>query len=115
MGYDIIKCIFIICGGRFYLNYILPTNPNSKNPIIKWLWGWAKADYSGKDYKGRYFSSWLYFSIHLVGCIINFINGGIFSVANILVNIYPMIVQLWIGYRCLRVINFKKKLSSERI
>ena len=49
--YSIITWLFILCGGNFYMNYILPTNPQSKNKLIRKLWG----GYAYKDPKTRYF------------------------------------------------------------
>lgn len=106
--YGVIRWFFILCGGQLYLNWILPTNPMSKNPLIKFLWGWMKMAYCGRDYNGRYWKAYLYFTIHFIFCVVNFIDGQMFSLGNILVNIYPMIVQMWIGYRCWRVRRIKK-------
>jgi len=103
----VIRLVFLLCGGKFYLNWILVTNPTSKNPLIKLLYGWMKSSYSAKDFRNRYGFAWFFGIIHMVIAILMFIDGRGFTITNLLVNIYPIVVQLYIGFRCWRVMNFK--------
>jgi len=67
--YNVISWIFILCGGKLYLDYILPTNPTSKNPLIKFLYGWAKPSYPGREYKVRYWNAYIYAGVHVLGSL----------------------------------------------
>lgn len=104
--YDI---LFILCGGKLYLDYILLTNEKSKNPLIKILfpklndWNWR--------YKSRLKFAYTAGTAHVLFAIFMFTIGLEFSVIiiNILVNIYPIIVQLYIGVRCWKIIQGRKK------
>ena len=96
----IINNIFILCGGKFYLDYLLLTNPTSKNPIIKLLFGWLKKSYVAKDYEGRYSLAIILIVVHLIFFTVFLIADKRVSFSNTLVNLYPIIVQLYIGYRC---------------
>lgn len=46
--------------------------------------------------------------IHITYCVMAYNNGSMWSIINILVNIYPIIVQIYIGIRCYKVIQLKK-------
>lgn len=105
---DVLSKFFILCGGRLYMNWILPTNPASKNPLIRKVFGWNKEAYCGFNYKTRLKFSYIYGIIHLIGAIALFLLGKFFSLENILVNLYPIIVQIYIGTRCWNI----KKLRS---
>jgi hypothetical protein len=106
--YGVLRWFFILCGGQFYLNWILPTNPTSKNPVIKLLYGWMKALYTAKDVTNRYYCAIIYGSIHIIMGTLMFIDGRGFTIGNLLVNIYPIIVQVYIGVRCWRIKNFRR-------
>lgn len=100
--------IFILIGGRFYFDYILPTNWSSKNPVYRFLWLrwlWSIKMY---DPKLRLKLSFFYGSIHVVGAIANITTGTFMSWSNIMVNVYPVIVQIWIAHRCYKIICFTK-------
>lgn len=99
---------FILCGGLFYMNWILLTNPTSKNPLIRLIYRWNKKGYCGFHYENRLKMCYVYGGIHLVETIIMASMGGVFSLTNILLNIYPIIVQLWIGWRCWRIKNLRR-------
>lgn len=101
--YNVISWLFILCGGKIYLDYILITNPTSRNPLIKKLWGWMKDEYTAKRDNTRYINSYIWGGIHVVLLTVNIIAGSMWSIGNILANVYPIIVQLYIGYRCYRI------------
>ena len=100
--YGIMSYIFVLCGGNFYMNYILPTNPQSRNKLIRKLWG----GYAFKDPAVRYYFAYVYGTIHLIGLGINMVFGTFWGVSNILINLYPVIVQLYVGYRCWRIKDY---------
>lgn len=101
--YGIINWFFVLCGGKFYLDYILIINPTSRNPIIKLLYGWMRKDYTASNYTNRYYLSLVLGTVHLIGFIWYSIIGSIWSIENVLINTYPIIVQAYIGYRCYRI------------
>lgn len=103
----VVRWFFIAIGGKFYMDWILPTNPTSKNKLIILLWGGKKRHCWTWDYKNRIKFCYIYGGIHIVFAILNAISGTFLSVGNILVNIYPIIVQLYIFYRCVRVLNLR--------
>ena len=103
----VIRWFFILCGGQLYMNWVLITNPTSKNPLIKFIYGWNKKAYCGFNYKNRLQLACLLGSIHIIGAIIMAFCGGFLSITNILVNIYPIIVQFYIGWRCWRIKNLR--------
>lgn len=104
----IINILFIVSGAKFYMDYILLSNPVSKNPLIHILFGWSKSIYSAFDYRSRHKSSMSLFIIHLTLCFIMFILKRDLLL-NALVNIYPMIVQVYVGYRLHIIIKFKNE------
>lgn len=59
------RTIFILTGGMFYLNWILPTNPQSKNPVIIFLFYFGKRR-STFNYTERIFFCYIYGGIHVV-------------------------------------------------
>jgi hypothetical protein len=101
--YAVISWLFILSGGKLYLDYILITNPISKNPLIKFIYGWSREVYSAKNYKRRYITAYAYSGIHIVCLNINLITGNMWTLSNILVNLYPILVNIYIGYRCWRI------------
>ncbi len=103
---NIIDWIFILSGGHFYMNWILPTNQQSKNKLIKRLWG-GKGWYNAHD---RYKYVFIYSAIHLPFAIMNAIGGYFWHPLNILINLYPLLVQLYIGHRCWKIIQHKKSM-----
>ncbi len=88
---SVLDWIFIVCGGKFYLDWILPTNPVSRNPVIRFLWGWLAYPYSAVNYKSRYNSAIIVAIIHTVGAVAYF-KTDVDIIPNLLVNIYPIIV-----------------------
>lgn len=100
--YSVMRSFFILSGAKFYMDWLLVTNPISKNPIIKLLWGWTKKWYTGTKYEQRLHTAISCFTVHFVlGIIYYFIDCGF--VTNMAVNVYPCIVNAWIGYRCWRI------------
>lgn len=108
-----IQYFFVLSGGQFYLKWILPTNPTSKNPIIKTLFGWAKFIYTGKDVETRYTCAWIWGGVHIILGTTMFVDGRGFTINNLLINIYPIIVQMYIGIRCWRIKNFHKIVKQK--
>ncbi len=108
---DVIYILFVMVGGKFYLDWLLITNPKSKNPPIKWLWFAIFGD-SLYTPRSRYIGAYLYGGIHLIFCICMIVCGGFWTVANFLVNVYPILVQIYIGFRCYRIIQYKKLRSK---
>lgn len=106
----IIDILFIITLSRFYLNWILITNPSSHNPVIKFVWGWCKDGYEAKKYKSRFNFALIAGITHLFFAIMMFCVGEGLTLTNLLVNIYPVMVQLYIGYRCYIIIKHKEIL-----
>ncbi len=113
---DIFTKIFILIGARFYFDWILPTNPQSKNPVWWFFWRDRHIFISVKInllYKIRLGFCFIYTAVHFVEYYKQFQNGFGFNISNILLNIYPIIVQIYIGIRCCKIIrsNILKKKS----
>ena len=105
--------MFIIIGGRFYMDWILPTNPASKNPVWRFIISPIKESYSSKNLNGRFIQSFVFISIHVVGLLFYIIGDGDF-LSNLLVNIYPIIVNTYIAIRINNIIRKRKKGVSEK-
>lgn len=114
----IVHQLFVLCGGKFYLDYILLSNPTSKNPLINLLygkWGQKKHKYNFK-YKERLEDSFWFGIVHLGGLIV--FTPTLLSVPTslfwmnitlqILGNLFPFLVQVYIGIRCYRIIKIRK-------
>lgn len=101
-----LRWFFILCGGQFYLNWILPTNPMSKNRLINLMWGGKKCTWWWK-YNNRIFFAMYMGVLHCVFAGLNLAFGTFWSPLNILVNLYPIIVQIYIGVRCYRIKNLR--------
>jgi hypothetical protein len=100
---------FKLVGAKFYMDWLLITNPISKNPIIKLVWGWAKFAYTAKDYNNRLRLAIILFTVHFIMFILDiFLDRSYNIIWEILYNIYPMIIQIYVGYRCWCVIQWKK-------
>lgn len=103
-----LRGLFMYSGVKLYMDWILITNPTSHNPVIRHIYGWAKEGCSAYRYKQRYILARGCLCIHGVFAIIGFFAGQPI-VINMLLNIYPCLVQLWIGYRIYKIIQFKKE------
>lgn len=109
--YSIICWIFIIVGGNVYLNWILITNPKSKNPFIKKIWSFDKTKINiTSRLEFAYFAG----IGHFICMIIFGITSNFFSPANLLVNVYPVFVQCFIGYRCFKIKKIKESFYFKR-
>ncbi len=102
--YGVLRWFFILCGGQFYLNWVLPTNPMSKNRLINLMWGGKRCNWWWK-YNDRIVMCYVYGGIHCVFAGLNLVIGAFWSPLNILINLYPIIVQIYIGVRCWRIKN----------
>lgn len=112
----IIKILFIITGTKFYLDWILITNPTSKNPIIRFFYNSLKNEYTATNYKKRYNSCYVLGTIHVIFFFLLFwLDGWTISLINLLVNVYPIFVQFFIGYRLRKIIKHKKSLNDFKI
>lgn len=113
----IINWIFVFSGTNFYMNWILPTNPQSKNPVIKFCWFGFKF----KNAKNRFYCGIIYLCIHISGAIISYNTKIMWTIENIFINLYPIIIQLYIGYKCIKImkgqyLNKKhRKIISENL
>ena len=106
---NILDYLFIICGGKFYLDYLLPTNPTSKFIVWRKFMELCKLKYDViRLTNHRYHMAYGLGVIHITSCVMAYNNGSMWSIINILVNIYPIIVQIYIGIRCYKVIQLKK-------
>ncbi len=113
----VVDWLFLLIGAKFFLDWILPTNPQSKNIIIRYCWGNAKnpQNYNFGGYKIRFYMTFVYSTIHISFCYFSYISGNLWTIGNILVNIYPIIIQFYIGYRILLVMIHKRKFRKLNI
>jgi len=107
--YSLLNWFFILSGTKFYLDYILITNPTSKNPIIRSLYRYLQNPYSATDYKSRFNMALAAGTIHVIGVILYTYLDMFYSWSNLLINIYPIIIQIYVGYRLYLVKQSKRK------
>lgn len=110
MKKDFVYWVFLLIGSKFYLDWILPTNPMSKNKlIIRLFWG-GKQRKLCRNYNERLIFAYIYMGIHVFFALLMLILNSFFTLSNILINIYPIFVQLYIIYRILKIKTRKKQL-----
>lgn len=103
--YKIVNFLFIITGGRFFLDWILPTNPASHNPLFRNLWP-NKPVFNSSNFMARAIMGVLCFVLHLIGFYFYlYSDKGKIDILNVMVNVYPMWVQI---YFCVRVFNIRR-------
>jgi hypothetical protein len=111
----ILHFVFFATGGKIYMDWLLITNSSSKNPLIKWVTTFLRLDYSiNKRWKlkTRYVGTYILSGLHIVGFIL-FVHNNISIVENILINVYPVWVQVYIGDRCKRIMNIQKTMLAK--
>jgi len=111
---QIIKLIFIFSGAKIYMDWFLITNPVSKNPLIKFLYGRMKKYYTGINYKERLNMALMAGIAHAVMAIPVLIIDPK-SLINLAANIYPAIIQMYIGYRCHLIIKHKDLIKKNHL
>jgi len=109
----IIDIIFILIGGKFYMDWLLPTNPSSKNILWRFIMKPLKEGYTATKYERRFSSCYVLITVHTIGFIIMIFSSSILS--NILINVYPIIVNSYILIRLYKVIKHKKSISTTKI
>jgi hypothetical protein len=111
----IIDFLFVFSGTQLYLNWILPTNPQSKNPLYRLFYGKLRFKPYAKNYKDRLGLACGFIGIHTIAAIMYIIVGHDFlGWSNVLVNLYPILVNFYIGYQCIRLMNRKKEIITEQ-
>lgn len=126
----ILDLIFILIGGKFYMDYLLITNPKSKNILIRKLLKFIRMEngIDAYDYRSRYSQCISLGIIHIIATIIclityyqpnNFysylvISKPDFIIHNLLTNVYPIIVQFYIGYRLHKILKYKNSNNYEK-
>lgn len=107
---DPLTVFFIIIGVRFYFDWILPTNPVTKNPLFRLIY---KKNWITKiSPTERLNFCYGFIAVHLfLGVFLP--SDSIFYWENILANIYPILVQIYIGVRCYRIIKKRYKVVSK--
>ena len=103
--YTLVDWLFVLCGGKFFFDWILPTNPSSKN--ILWFMFKYGPKMQGDVCTSRIEICYILIIIHIGFAVLFTFLNGFFTIGNILVNIYPIIVQLYIYYRCKTIKNFR--------
>lgn len=102
----LLQRLFMFTGCKLYMDWLLLTNPKSHNLIICYIWGWTKEGYTAYKYKERYNLAIILLALHSTLAVIGICMRQPLII-NMLVNIYPCLVQLWIGYRLYNIIQFK--------
>jgi hypothetical protein len=105
----IIDFLYVITFTKFYFNYLLITNPVSKNILIRFVYGGFKKDYGIKNKKSRCELSYMLIIVHSILFVFLFYIDTYISITNILVNFYPMLVNLYIAYRLRIIIKYYEK------
>lgn len=104
----VLNYFFIFTGTKLYFNYILPTNPVSKNPLFKALWGYRNNEML--SCKSRIISAFIFGGIHILGFVTYIVNENNWC-SNILINVYPVMVQICIGLKCYLVLAHRDKIK----
>jgi hypothetical protein len=114
------RTLFVFCGAKFYLDWILIDSPSTKNPVYKFLFGWLYRNVYSECYglkNGVGFRSVTAFfaaASHLF-FLVKYIAAPPFEypvrtfVFELLVNIYPIIVNTYVLVRCGSVLLQKRK------
>lgn len=110
MNRNTVDLIYLLSGTKFFCEWLLITNPTSKNPLIKLFFGWAKKSYTAFDPEARLQEAWKLGFFHLWFSIICIITYGGLDKCNIFVNIYPIFTQIYIGYRCNCILKKRKRI-----
>lgn len=127
------KAFYKYVWAKFYKDYLLPTNPSSKNPFFRELLDRSDG-YSIKTDNGLILDEWKLrkriqsayrnWWIHAVcwvlqgGIWLVSLNDGMIRVAvivlvtNILINIYPILVQKEIHDRCIKILEGRSKKKN---
>ena len=112
--------VFTYTGARFYMDWLLPTNPKSYNPIIcrwargkHWTFRTLQSVHSGRDARKRLYMAYFWALLHLMLGIAMQLFVPHLWLLNLYANVYPIIVQLYIGYRCWVRIHKTNVIASE--
>jgi len=100
--------LFVLTGAKFYMDWLLITNPVSKNPLWRFIMSPMKKTYSATDYKSRYTGCYMFIIIHIIMGLVYLYTGGPF-ITNLLVNIYPIVVNTYLAIRLRKIIVEKGK------
>jgi hypothetical protein len=110
--YKILNFLFVITLGKFFFQWLLPSNPQSHNPVWTSLCRIIKLDYSIKfgSIEDRVKGSLAIFAVHLIIATAFFILEDMrISLGNVLGNLYPMWIQVYVGLRCYWAIKTREK------
>lgn len=108
----ILNYFFIFTGTKLYFNYILPTNPVSKNPLFKALWGYKNNKMLSCE--SRIILAFIFGGIHILGFVTYIVTERNWC-SNILINVYPVIVQICIGLKCYLVLTYRKTKIHQKV
>jgi len=112
--YQILNFLFIITLGKFFFQWILPTNPSSRTPLWRVFSKTAGLNSPVKigTLKYKLIGVKGLFIIHmLLAVLFYFVFDDMkISLSNILANFYPMWVQVYIGLRCYWVIKRRRQI-----
>lgn len=99
---------FILSGGYTFMMWLLPTNPQSYNPLIRMWWKKDNRDYTAYAYENRLYGT-IYLGLFHVTAFFFFICRDIGFISNLLGNVYPIMVQIYVGLKCYKILQHKKK------
>lgn len=101
----IIDILFIFTGTKFYLDYLLLTNPSSKFILFRIFAYPLRYCYKlSRNSTNRFELAIMLFIVHSI-CFIIFLFISNSIITNILVNIYPCLIQLYYGYKTFKFRN----------
>jgi hypothetical protein len=104
---NIVETFFVWTGTRFYMDWLLPTNPKSKNILVKtwartnhWTFGLLQSVHSGKNARKRFRRAYFFGVLHVVAGVAMQVYIPHLWLLNVYGNVYPVFVQAYVGYRC---------------
>lgn len=114
------RTLFVFCGAKFYLDWILIDSPSTKNPVYKFLFGWFYRNVYSECYglkNGVRFRSVtaVFAATSHIFCLAMYVTSPPFEhptrefLFQLLVNIYPTIVNTYVLVRCVSVLLHKQK------
>lgn len=108
--------IWKVLGVDFFEDYILPTNPSSKNELFMMIYWNYRNKFLKMWLKGRIVFWYIYWVIHLWWLICH-IHKDILWIDDILINVYPILVQVRTISRINEIMKFKnlKTKSPQKI
>lgn len=107
---------FTLIGGRIYLKWLLPTNPATNNPLFKLFYPKSiRRIYLRDGFDVRLAGCFVFGILHIImGIWYTISDSSFFTMQNILGNVYPILVQIYVGLRCKQVLDKRQVVHNSQ-